>query len=56
MVGAVASVAAKKSVLEAAAAVPGVGDIVDRLQVEPAQVEEEPPHLEHELDVERRVG
>ena len=56
MVGAVASVAAKKSVLEAAAAAPGAGDIVDRLQVESAQVEQELPLFEQELDVERRVG
>ena len=56
MVGAVASVAAKKMVLEAAAAVPGVDDIVDHLQVEPAQIEQERPLLEQELDGERLVG
>ena len=37
MAGEVASVAAKKLALEAAAAVPGVGGIVDRLRVAPAQ-------------------
>ena len=56
MVGAVASIATKKLVLEAAAAVPGVDDIVDRLHVEPTQVEREHPLLEEGLDGERRVG
>ena len=37
MTGEVASVAAKKAALEAAAAVSGVGGIVDRLRVAPAQ-------------------
>ena len=40
--GAVSSVAAKKLVLERAAALPGVGGIVDRLHVRPAQQMSDP--------------